>query len=443
MFNVMSDSTVRHAASLSLSSAGEASSSDSSSRPGTSGPASGRIRRALPFMGPAMIAAVAYIDPGNFATNIEAGSRYGYTLLWVVLWANLMAMLIQTLSARLGLATGQNLAEVIRARFPRPLVWAFWMQAEIVAIATDLAEFLGAALAFNLLFGLSMLEGALLTGAITYGVLVMQRYGFRMMEMIIGAMILAVSAGFLLEIILSRPPVEPIIYGLLTPSFPDSHAIFLAAGILGATVMPHVIYLHSALSQNRIRVRDSGERRRVMGYYRLDVIIGMALAGLINLAMLVLAAKVFHGNGETGVASITESYKLLSPLMGHDAASLIFGFTLLLAGLSSSIVGTLSGQVVMQGFVNFRIPMWLRRVITMAPAIAIILIGLPEQQVLVASQVVLSFGIPFALVPLLMFTANRKLMGDLVNRHWVTAMGILVAAIIIMLNGYVLVGELL
>ena len=207
--------------------------------------------------------------------------------------------------------------------------------------------------------------------------------------------------------------------------------------------MPHVIYLHSALSQNRIRVRDSGQRRRVMGYYRLDVIIGMALAGLINMAMLVLAAKVFHGNGETGVASITESYKLLSPLMGQDAASLIFGFTLLLAGLSSSIVGTLSGQVVMQGFVNFRIPMWLRRVITMAPAIAIILMELPEQQVLVASQVVLSFGIPFALVPLLMFTANRRLMGDLVNRHWVTAIGVLVAAIIILLNGYVLVGELM
>ena len=361
----------------------------------------------------------------------------------MVLWANLMAMLIQTLSARLGLATGKNLAEVIRERFPRPVVWAFWVQAEIVAIATDLAEFLGAALAFNLLFGLSMLEGALLTGAITYAVLVMQRFGFRMMEMIIGAMILAVSAGFLLEIILSRPPVEPIIYGLLTPNFPDSHAIFLAAGILGATVMPHVIYLHSALSQNRIRVRDSGQRRRVMGYYRLDVIIGMALAGLINMAMLVLAAKVFHGNGETGVASITESYKLLSPLMGQDAASLIFGFTLLLAGLSSSIVGTLSGQVVMQGFVNFRIPMWLRRVITMAPAIAIILMELPEQQVLVASQVVLSFGIPFALVPLLMFTANRRLMGDLVNRHWVTAIGGLVAAIIILLNGYVLVGELM
>ena len=442
MLNVMSDKSVRHAASVSLGSEGEASAAGGV-RTAPPVRVAGRLRRALPFLGPAMIAAVAYIDPGNFATNIEAGSRYGYALLWVVLWANLMAMLIQTLSARLGLATGKNLAEVIRERFPRPVVWAFWVQAEIVAIATDLAEFLGAALAFNLLFGLSMLEGALLTGAITYAVLVMQRFGFRMMEMIIGAMILAVSAGFLLEIILSRPPVEPIIYGLLTPNFPDSHAIFLAAGILGATVMPHVIYLHSALSQNRIRVRDSGQRRRVMGYYRLDVIIGMALAGLINMAMLVLAAKVFHGNGETGVASITESYKLLSPLMGQDAASLIFGFTLLLAGLSSSIVGTLSGQVVMQGFVNFRIPMWLRRVITMAPAIAIILMELPEQQVLVASQVVLSFGIPFALVPLLIFTANRRLMGDLVNRHWVTAIGVLVAAIIILLNGYVLVGELM
>ncbi|MFP8965984.1 Nramp family divalent metal transporter [Pokkaliibacter sp. CJK22405] len=400
------------------------------------------LKRFLPFFGPALIAAVAYIDPGNFATNIEAGSRYGYALLWVVLWANLMAMLIQTLSARLGLATGKNLAEVMRERYPRPVVWFLWIQAEIVAIATDLAEFLGAALAFNLLFGMSMLEGALLTGVITYVVLYMQRYGFRMMEMLIGAMILAVSFGFLTQIVLDRPPAEPIIYGLLVPGFADGYAIFLAAGILGATVMPHVIYLHSALSQNRIKVREDKDRARIMRFYRLDVIIGMALAGLINMAMLILAASVFNGNGETSVASITESYRLLSPLMGHDAASIIFGFTLLMAGLSSSIVGTMSGQVVMQGFVHFTIPLWLRRLITMVPAIAVILMGLPEQQVLVASQVVLSFGIPFALVPLLFFTANKQLMGNLVNRPWVNWVGALVAAIIIALNLYVLVFEL-
>lgn len=426
MIHAMSDQTVRVQAQRVLS-----------------GNGTSLVRRFLPFMGPAMIAAVAYIDPGNFATNIEAGSRYGYTLLWVVLWANLMAMLIQTMSARLGLATGKNLAEVIRDRYPRPVVWLFWVQAELIAIATDLAEFLGAALAFNLLFGMSMLEGALLTGAITYAVLYMQRYGFRTMEMIIGAMILAVSAGFLLEILLGKPPAEPIIKGLLLPSFPDSYSIFLAAGILGATVMPHVIYLHSALSQNRIKVTADSDRSRIMKYYRMDVIIGMALAGLINMAMLALAATVFFSNGETTIASIEESYKLLSPLMGHDAASMIFGLTLLFAGLSSSIVGTMSGQVVMQGFVNFTIPLWLRRLITMAPAIVVILMGLPEQQVLVVSQVVLSFGIPFALVPLLFFTANRQLMGNLVNHRWVNIAGGIVATIIIALNLYVLVFELM
>lgn len=426
MIHAMSDQTVRVQAQRVLS-----------------GNGTSLVRRFLPFMGPAMIAAVAYIDPGNFATNIEAGSRYGYTLLWVVLWANLMAMLIQTMSARLGLATGKNLAEVIRDRYPRPVVWLFWVQAELIAIATDLAEFLGAALAFNLLFGMSMLEGALLTGAITYAVLYMQRYGFRTMEMIIGAMILAVSAGFLLEILLGKPPAEPIIKGLLLPSFPDSYSIFLAAGILGATVMPHVIYLHSALSQNRIKVTADSDRSRIMKYYRMDVIIGMALAGLINMAMLALAATVFFSNGETTIASIEESYKLLSPLMGHDAASMIFGLTLLFAGLSSSIVGTMSGQIVMQGFVNFTIPLWLRRLITMAPAIVVILMGLPEQQVLVVSQVVLSFGIPFALVPLLLFTANRQLMGNLVNHRWVNIAGGIVATIIIALNLYVLVFELM
>ncbi len=390
-----------------------------------------------------MIAAVAYIDPGNFATNIEAGSRYGYTLLWVVLWANLMAMLIQTLSARLGLATGKNLAEVIGERFPRPVVWLYWIQAELVAIATDLAEFLGAALAFNLLFGLSMVEGALLTGAITFIVLYMQRFGFRLMEMIIGAMIVAVACGFFLEIILGKPDAAPLIKGLMIPHFPDGYSLYLAAGILGATVMPHVIYLHSALSQNRIRVTGDADRKRVMGYYRMDVIIGMALAGLINLAMLALAASVFFGQGHTEVATISESFKLLTPLMNQELASIIFGLTLLLAGLSSSIVGTMAGQVVMQGFMKFTIPLWLRRLITMLPALVIIMAGLPEQQVLVASQVVLSFGIPFALVPLLVFTANRSLMGNLTNKRYITVIGALIAALIIALNFYVLFFTLL
>lgn len=390
------------------------------------------------FFGPALIAAVAYIDPGNFATNIEAGSRYGYALLWVVLTANLMAMLIQTLSARLGLATGRNLPQVIRERYPRPLVWFYWVQAEVVAIATDLAEFLGAALAFNLLFGLSLMEGALLTGAITYLALHLHRYGFRLMEILIGSMILAVAAGFLLEMLLSRPAVEPLLKGLLVPGFPDGYSLYLAAGILGATIMPHVIYLHSALSQDRIRVTDDSQRRRLMKYYRLDVIIGMAIAGLVNLSMLAMAAAVFHAQGRVDIATISDSYKLLAPMMGQATASHIFGAALLLAGLSSSIVGTLSGQVIMQGFVNFTIPIWLRRLITMLPALVVIMLGVSEQKALVASQVILSFGIPFALVPLLCFTANRKVMGNLVNRKAVTLIGGVICTLIIGLNAYVL-----
>ncbi|MGM8932535.1 Nramp family divalent metal transporter [Salinicola halophyticus] len=401
------------------------------------------LSRFLPFFGPAMIAAVAYIDPGNFATNIEAGSRYGYVLLWVVLWANLMAMLIQTLSVRLGLATGRNLAEMIRERYPRPLVWFYWVQAELVAIATDLAEFLGAALAFNLLFGMSMLEGALLTGAITYAALYMQRFGFRLLEIIIGSMLLAVAAGFVIQIIMGRPEAAPALEGLLVPGFPDGYAVFLAAGILGATVMPHVIYLHSSLSQRRVEVKTDDERQRAMRYYRWDVIIGMGIAGIINLSMLALAASVFFDNGRTGVATIEQSYQLLAPLMDRDLASTLFGFTLLMAGLSSSIVGTMAGQVVMQGFVGFTIPLWLRRLLTMLPAIVVIMLGFPEQQVLVASQVVLSFGIPFALIPLIHFTAQHRLMGNLTSRRWVTGLGCLIAAIIILLNGYVLAFELL
>ena len=392
----------------------------------------------IPFFGPAIIAAVAYIDPGNFATNIEAGSRYGYLLLWVVLTANVMAMLIQTLSARLGLATGKNLAEVIRERYPRPVVWGYWVQAEFVAIATDLAEFLGAALAFNLLFGLSLMEGALLTGVITYLALLLYRFGFRLMEIIIGTMIMAVAAGFIMEMLISRPEAVPVLKGLFIPGFPDGYSVYLAAGILGATVMPHVIYLHSALSQNRITVTDNRQRLRLMKYYRWDVIVGMAIAGLINLGMLIMAATVFHEQGRFDVATISDSYKLLTPMVGQEAASYIFGAALLLAGLSSSIVGTLSGQVIMQGFVNFTIPIWLRRLITMLPALAVIMLGVSEQKALVASQVVLSFGIPFALLPLLFFTANRKLMGNLVSSKTVTWIGGLVCALIIALNIYVL-----
>ena len=392
----------------------------------------------LVMFGPALIAAVAYVDPGNFATNIEAGARYGYALLWVVLAANLMAMLIQGMSARLGLATGQNLAQVIRDRYPRPVVWFYWVQAEIVAIATDLAEFLGAALAFQLLFDIPMMYGALLTGLITYAALLLQKYGFRLMEILIGAMIMAIALGFGVELLLSRPDMAALTQGLFVPSFPDSYAIYLASGILGATIMPHVIYLHSALAQNRIKVRNQSEQNTVARYYRWDVIIGMALAGLVNMALLALAASTFHNSGHQDVATISESYQLLSPLMGGQAASIIFGVGLLLAGLSSSIVGTLSGQVLMQGFVRFTIPVGVRRLITMIPALAVIMLGVSEQTALVASQVVLSFGIPFALIPLLTFTYKRSVMGEMVNKKWITVLGGLICSLIIGLNVYVI-----
>ncbi len=396
----------------------------------------------LAMFGPALIAAVAYVDPGNFATNIEAGSRYGYTLLWVVLAANLMAMLIQGLSSRLGMVTGKNLAEVIRERFPRPVVWFYWIQAELVAIATDLAEFLGAALAFYLLFDIPMVYGALLTGLITYAALHLQRFGFRIMEVVIGAMILAIAAGFGLELLLSRPDTGALVQGLLVPSFPDNYAVYLAAGILGATIMPHVIYLHSALAQNRLKAHDEQTKRQLAKYYRLDVVFGMALAGLVNMALLGLAASTFHSNGHQNVASISESYQLLAPLLGGKAASTIFGLALLLAGLSSSIVGTMSGQVLMQGFVRFTIPIGGRRLVTMIPALAVIMLGISEQKALVASQVVLSFGIPFALVPLLWFTAKPSLMGTFANKPWVTVLGGLIFCLIIGLNGYVLIYSL-
>lgn len=399
-------------------------------------PASKPLSR-LQYFGPALIAAIAYVDPGNFATNIEAGSRYGYTLLWVVLAANIMAMFIQTLSARLGLITGKNLAEIIRDKFPKPIVWGYWIQAELVAIATDLAEFLGAALAFKLLFGLPMIIGALLTGVITYAALLMQRFGLRLMEIIISAILMAIACGFLLELVLSQPQAAPFFHGLLVPKLPDNYAVYLSAGIIGATVMPHVIYLHSALLQHRYSKDELTQRRQIRGF-RWDVIIGMTIAGFVNLAILALAASTFHSSGNSQIASISESYRLLSPLLGTHAAGLVFGLTLLLAGLSSSIVGTLSGQILMQGFVGFQIPLWLRRLITMLPAIAIIIWGVSEQKALVASQVILSLGIPFALFPLILFTASKTVMGKYSNAKWLTYLVSAMCCFIIFMNIYVI-----
>ena len=392
----------------------------------------------LPFLGPAFIASVAYIDPGNFATNIAGGSKFGYTLLWVIVASNLMAMLIQTLSAKLGIATGRNLPEVCRDRFHRRLTFGLWVQAEAIAMATDLAEFLGAALGFNLLFGIGLFPAALVTGVVAFALLSLQRYGFRRFEAAIAGFVLGIGLCYVAEIFLAHPPLGDVARHAFVPSFQGNESVLIAVGILGATVMPHVIYLHSALTQNRIVPRNVEEARRLLRYTRIDVVIAMTIAGLINMAMLVMAASVFFKSGLTNVDSIEGAHRTLIPVLG-GAASAIFGISLLASGLSSSTVGTLAGQVIMQGFVRRQIPIWLRRAITIVPALIVIRLHVDPTRTLVISQVVLSFGIPFALVPLVMFTSNRELMGGLVNRRATTVAAGAVASLIIVLNVFLLV----
>ncbi|WPM85494.1 Nramp family divalent metal transporter [Apirhabdus apintestini] len=389
----------------------------------------------LALMGPAFIAAIGYIDPGNFATNIQAGASFGYQLLWVVVWANLMAMVIQVLSAKLGIATGKNLAEHIRDRYPRPLVWFWWIQAEVIAMATDLAEFIGAAIGFKLLLGVSLLQGAVLTGVATYLILMLQRRGQKPLEKVIGGLLLFVAAAYIIELIFSQPQLSALGKGMLLPTLPNSEAIFLAAGVLGATIMPHVIYLHSSLTQN---LHDGNAKERYSAT-RWDVAIAMTIAGFVNLAMMATAAAAFHFSGHTGVTDLDEAYLTLEPLLSHAAAT-IFGLSLVAAGLSSTVVGTLAGQVVMQGFVHFYIPLWLRRAITMAPSFIVILMGWDPTRILIMSQVLLSFGIALALVPLLCFTSDARLMGELVNRRSVKYLGWLIVAIVITLNLWLLIG---
>lgn len=391
----------------------------------------------LALMGPAFVAAIGYIDPGNFATNIQAGASFGYQLLWVVVWANLMAMLIQVLSAKLGIATGKNLAEQIRDHYPRPVVWFYWVQAEIIAMATDLAEFIGAAIGFKLVLGVSLLQGAVLTGVATFLILMLQRRGQKPLEKVIGGLLLFVAVAYVVELIFSQPALA-LTKGLVIPTLPNGEAVFLAAGVLGATIMPHVIYLHSSLTQHL----HGGTRKERYNATRWDVAIAMTIAGFVNLAMMATAAAAFHFNGHTGVADLDQAYRTLEPLLSHAAAT-IFGLSLVAAGLSSTVVGTLAGQVVMQGFIRFHIPLWFRRAVTMLPSFVVILLGLDPTRILVMSQVLLSFGIALALVPLLIFTSNAQLMGDLVNTRWVRVTGWVIVAIVVSLNGWLIVGSLL
>ena len=392
--------------------------------------------RALPFLGPAFIACVAYIDPGNFATNIAGGAKFGYLLVWVIVASNLMAMLIQTLSAKLGIATRRNLPEVCRDQFSRRTSTLLWVQAEVIAMATDLAEFLGAAIGFRLLLGTSLLVSTFITGIAAFSILALQRFGFRPFEAVISALVGVIGTCYLIELVYANPDWPSVASGL-RPNFAGSESVLLAVGILGATVMPHVIYLHSALTQDRIVAEDDAGARRLLRYTRIDVIIAMALAGLINLSMLVMAAATFGESGLPNVASLEGAHDTLQPLLGPAAAT-VFAIALLGSGLSSSAVGTLSGQVVMQGFVRRRIPLWFRRLVTMAPAFVAVAIGVDPSRTLVLAQVVLSFGIPFALVPLIMFTSRRDLMGALVNRRVTTVAAIAVATVIIGLNVFLL-----
>jgi manganese transport protein len=391
----------------------------------------------LPFLGPAFIACVAYIDPGNFATNIAAGSKFGYTLLWVIVAANLMAMLIQTLSAKLGIATGRNLPEVCREEFSHRATIGLWLQAEAIAMATDLAEFLGAAIGFHLLFGIGLFPAAVLTGIAAFLILGLQRFGFRPLEAVIGVMVVVIGFCYVAELYYAHPPFGIAARHAVTPQFANSEALLLAVGIIGATVMPHVIYLHSALMQNRIVPQSDHEAQRLFRYTRIDVVIAMTIAGLINMAMLIMAASVFYKSGLLHIDALDTAHKTLQPILG-GASGTLFALALVGSGLSSSAVGTLSGQVVMQGFIKRQIPIWIRRLVTMLPAFVVIAVGLNPTRTLVLSQVVLSFGIPFALIPLLLFTSRKRLMGSLVNTRRTIVAATVVTVLIVSLNVFLL-----
>jgi manganese transport protein len=395
------------------------------------------LRAVLPFLGPAFIASVAYIDPGNFATNIQGGSAFGYNLLWVIALANLMAMLLQTMSAKLGLATGQNLAELCRQEFRKPVVYAMWVISEISAMATDLAEFLGASIAINLLFGVPLVYATLVTGVATYLILQLERNGFRPLEAVITALVGVIAVCYVIETFFSRPSWGQVLHHTMVPWLGGTQSILFSVGIIGATVMPHVIYLHSSLTQQRIIPRSEQEARRIFRWSIPDVVLAMGLAGLVNMAMLYMAAATFHVHGLSTVANINSAYQTLTPLLG-GAASLVFAISLLASGLSSSTVGTMAGQVIMQGFVGFTIPVWVRRLVTMIPAVLVAVIGFNPTSTLVISQVVLSFVLPLPVITLVMFTRRRDLMGTLVNRRITTWVAIACSILILGLNIWLL-----
>jgi manganese transport protein len=403
--------------------------------------ARGRLRTTLAMLGPAFVASVAYVDPGNFATNVQGGAKFGYLLLWVVLLANLMAMLVQYLSAKLGVVTERSLPEVCRERMPRWMSVGLWVQAELMAMATDIAEFLGAAVGLNLLFGVPLLTAGLITGVIAFAILELQVRGHRRFELAITGLLGLVLAGFLYETLRIGPSVHQSLGGLV-PGLSGTTSLYLAVGIVGATVMPHAIYLHSALTNGRVPVRNDSERRKVLRFQRLDVIVALGLAGVINLAMLAVAAKLLHAPGLSNTSTLESAHHQFGALVGGGAA-LAFAVALLASGVSSSSVGTYAGQVVMAGFINIRIPLLVRRAVTMVPALVVLAVGVSPTSALVLSQVVLSFGIPFALVPLVTLTSRRDVMGVHVNRRLTTAVAFGVAGAIALMNVFLIYQQIL
>ncbi len=371
----------------------------------------GGVKSMRPFIGPALIASIAYIDPGNFATNIQAGASFGYKLLWVVVFANLAAMLFQALSAKIGIVTGKNLCELSRDNIPKPMNFILWILSEIAAMATDLAEFLGATIALYLLFGIPMLWGTLLTGIITYIFLLIQDRGFRPIEIAIGLFIALTGLCFVIELMIVKPDWVSVAKHIVTPYIGGKESVVLIVGIIGATIMPHAIFLHSSLTQNRLQTHSNLERKRLIKWSNREVIVTLSFAGLINLSMVIMAATAFHNGTNNDIASIETAYATLTPLLGAFAA-IVFLVALLASGLASSVVGTMAGQVVMQGFVRFSIPLVVRRTITMIPAIIVVWLGYDTTKVLIFSQVVLSLVLPVPLLLLLKFSANRKIMGE-------------------------------
>ncbi len=390
----------------------------------------------LAFAGPAVVASIAYMDPGNFATNIQAGAKYGYSLLWVVLLANMIAMLFQALSAKLGIVTGRNLAELCREQFPKPVVIGMWVISEIAAMATDLAEFLGGAIGLALLFKMPLLAGMGVTAVITYGILMFESRGFRPVELIIGGMVGIIALCYLIEVFIAQVDWAAAAYHSLRPEIPDAEALLISVGIIGATVMPHAIYLHSGLTQARTPGNNEKERRLLVRISNHEVVIALVIAGLVNMAMVMMASSAFHA-GHPDVAEIETAYHTLAPLLGIGAAG-IFLLSLIASGVSSSVVGTMAGQMIMQGFVGFRIPIWLRRVITMAPAFAVVAYGVNATQALVVSQVVLSIALPLPMIALLMFTRRADIMGSFVNGRITRIAALVGTAVVLLLNVFLI-----